>query len=141
MRKSPAAIWPILMVLDLVFTLGTAVVWTTTMTAMVGLLLANDPPWAITLSDWKDSFNSFFTSKNHPMGRALIPSAMCTSVWLWLYAGSGFVLKTARRFDIGFDWFNRHFDIEKKPLQSIGLVAGAIVACVYWAVVVVMRFL
>jgi hypothetical protein len=69
-----------------------------------------------------------------PRGTALLPS-----VWLWLYAVSGFFLKTARRFDIGFDWFSRHFDIEKKPLQSIGLVAGAIVALVYWAVVLVMR--
>jgi hypothetical protein len=59
--------------------------------------------------------------------------------WLWLYAGSGFLLKAARRFDLGFDWFNRKFDIEKKPLQSIGLVAGALVAVVYWAVVVVSR--
>jgi|HubBroStandDraft_6_1064221.scaffolds.fasta_scaffold326672_1 hypothetical protein len=66
--------------------------------------------------------------------------AFFTSVWLWLYAGSGFLLKAARRLDIGFDWFNRHFDIEKKPLQSIGLVAGAIVAVVYWTVVVVHHF-
>jgi hypothetical protein len=62
--------------------------------------------------------------------------ALFTSIWLWLYAGSGFLLKAARRFDIGFEWFNRHFDIEKKPLQSIGLVAGALV---YWAVVIVSR--
>jgi hypothetical protein len=62
-------------------------------------------------------------------------------VWLWLYAGSGFLLKFARRFDIGFQWFNRHFDIEKKPLQSIGLVAGALVAVVYWAVVIVSRMI
>jgi len=48
-------------------------------------------------------------------------------------------LKAARRFDIGFDWFNRRFDIEKKPLQSIGLVAGALVAFVYWAVAIVSR--
>jgi len=61
--------------------------------------------------------------------------AFFTSIWLWLYAGSGFILKAARRFDIGFDWFNRKFDIEKKPLQSIGLVAGALVAIVYWAAV------
>ena len=66
--------------------------------------------------------------------------AFFTSIWLWLYAGSGFILKAARKFDIGFDWFSRHFDIEKKPLQSIGLVAGAIVAVVYWAVVVVHHF-
>ena len=65
--------------------------------------------------------------------------AFFTSIWLWLYAGSGFLLKAARRFDIGFDWFNRHFDIEKKPLQCIGLVAGALVAVVYWAVVIVSR--
>lgn len=62
-----------------------------------------------------------------------------TSVWLWLYAGSGFLLKFARRFDVGFQWFNRRFDIEKKPLSSIGLVAGCIVALVYWAAVVVSR--
>ena len=55
-----------------------------------------------------------------------------TSIWLWLYAVSGMVLKTARRFDIGFQWFNRKFDIEKKPLQAIGLVAGSLVAIIYW---------
>ena len=65
--------------------------------------------------------------------------AFFTSIWLWLYAGSGFLLKAARRFDLGFDWFNRHFDIEKKPLQSIGLVAGALVAVVYWTAVIVSR--
>jgi hypothetical protein len=65
--------------------------------------------------------------------------AFWTSIWLWLYAGAGFLLKAARRFDIGFNWFNRHFDIEKKPLQSIGLVAGALVAVVYWTAVIVSR--
>ena len=58
--------------------------------------------------------------------------AFFTSTWLWLYAGSGFLLKFARRFDLGFDWFNRKFDIEKKPLSAIGLVAGSIVAILYW---------
>jgi hypothetical protein len=53
-----------------------------------------------------------------------------TSVWLWLYAGSGFFLRAARRFDI-----------EKKPLQSIGLVAGALVAMGYWAAIIVHRLL
>jgi hypothetical protein len=59
--------------------------------------------------------------------------------WFLLYAGSGFMLKAARRFDIGFEWFNRKFDVEKKPLQSIGLVAGALVAVGYWVAVVVTR--
>jgi hypothetical protein len=63
--------------------------------------------------------------------------AFFSSMWLWLYAGSGFLLKAARRFDIGFAWFNRKFDIEHKPLSAIGLVAGAIVAVLWWAVVAV----
>jgi hypothetical protein len=64
-----------------------------------------------------------------------------TIIWLWLYAGSGFLLKAARRFDIGFDWFNRKFDIEKKPLQSIGLVAGSLVALMYWTFAIIHRFI
>jgi len=63
--------------------------------------------------------------------------AFFTSVWLWLYAGSGFLLKAARRFDIGFDWFNRKFDIEKKPLSSIGFVAAVLVVVCYSSAVII----
>jgi hypothetical protein len=70
-------------------------------------------------------------SVKYQMWYLLFPTFF-TIIWLWLFAGSGFVLKAARRFDIGFDWFNRKFDIEKKPLQSIGLVSGCIVALIYW---------
>jgi hypothetical protein len=66
--------------------------------------------------------------------------AFFTSIWLWLYAGSGFLLKFARRFDLGFDWFNRKFDIEKKPLNAIGLVAGSLVAILYWTWAVFRHF-
>jgi hypothetical protein len=69
---------------------------------------------------------------------AFVPT-LFTNIWLLLYLCSGFLLKFARRFDIGFQWFNRHFDIEKKPLTCIGLVAGVLVAMVYWAVVIVSR--
>jgi hypothetical protein len=60
-----------------------------------------------------------------------------TCVWLWLYAGSGFLLKCSRHFDIGFQWFNSKADIEKHPLSAIGLVAGCIVALLWWTVVLV----
>jgi len=77
--------------------------------------------------------------ERRPVALPVVLASLFTSIWLWLYAGSGFLLKAARRFDLGFDWFNRHFDIEKKPLQSIGLVAGALVAVVYWTAVIVSR--
>jgi hypothetical protein len=63
--------------------------------------------------------------------------AFFTSVWLWLYAGAGFLLRASRRFDLGFEWFNRKFDIEKKPLQAIGLVAGTVLALVWWSAAII----
>jgi hypothetical protein len=79
-----------------------------------------------------------FGSDPHGVGGAAVKgayfyAAFFTSIWLWAYAGAGFLLKGARRLDVGFAWFNRRFDIEKKPLSSIGLVAGALCAAVYWA--------
>lgn len=59
--------------------------------------------------------------------------AFFSCVWTISYAGSGFLLKFARRFDLGFQWFNSKFDIEKKPLSAIGLVAGSLVALLYWS--------
>jgi hypothetical protein len=79
------------------------------------------------------------TDEGLSLAYGMVLPAFFTSIWLWLYAGSGFILKAARRFDIGFEWFNRNFDIEKKPLQSIGLIAGAMVAVIYWAAVMVSR--
>jgi len=67
--------------------------------------------------------------------------AFATSMWIWLYAGSGLLLILARRIDIGFQWFNRKFDIEKKPLSAIGLVAGASVAVLYWTTMIVGGFM
>jgi hypothetical protein len=66
-----------------------------------------------------------------------IIAALFTSMWLWLYAGSGFLIKFASRFNIGYRWFISHFDIEHKPLSAIGLVAGCVVALLWWTVVIV----
>src|SRR5437764_73093 len=48
-----------------------------------------------------------------------IAPAFFTSIWLWLYVGSGFLLKAARRLDIAVDRINRRMD-EKKALSTIG---------------------
>jgi hypothetical protein len=65
-------------------------------------------------------------------GTPVLLASLFTSIWTWLYITSAFLLNLARRFDIGFQWFNQKFDIEKKPLSAIGLVAGALVSLVYW---------
>jgi hypothetical protein len=121
-QRSVMLIWYI--TFDLLLTLGTAILWNL-------WLVSNSSRFAYLEDHAQVSFKLF--------AWFLIYPALFTSTWLWLYAGSGFLLKAARRFDIGFDWFNRKFDIEKKPLQSIGLVSGAIVALIYWSVVIVGR--
>jgi len=63
--------------------------------------------------------------------------AFFTSIWALMYFAAGVFIAGLRRFDIGFQWFNRRFDIEKKPLSSMGLIAGAIVAVLWWTVVAV----
>jgi hypothetical protein len=75
------------------------------------------------------------------IGRLSVVPAFIAGIWMWLPVVSGFLLIAARRFNIGFEWFSRTFDIEKHPLQSIGLVAGAIVAVVYWTAVGISRVL
>lgn len=140
-RTSHSLTWVLLLIIDLIITGYTSVVF-----VYVAVVLAKGA------DDLGGTIISLpFKIAQHPIDLAWIlvaPKAtasflfipcLFTSIWLWLYAGSGFLLKAARRFDLGFDWFNRKFDIEKKPLQSIGMVAGALVAVVYWTAVIVAR--
>jgi hypothetical protein len=77
-------------------------------------------------------------SRDHLEGYALLFGVtLVPLIWLGLFTVAGLAIVVARRFDIGFQWFNRKFDIEHKPLQSIGLVAGALVAMAYWSAVIV----
>jgi hypothetical protein len=99
-----------------------------------------DTQW---LEKWADSMDGHWMEVGleyvKMTGPLFLIAALWPSIALWLYASSGFIIKFARRFDQSLGWFNRRFDIEKKPLSSIGLVAGALVALIYWAAVIVSR--
>lgn len=71
-----------------------------------------------------------------PLAAFLYPSFF-TVVWVSLYGLAGILVKIAH--SLGLLW--RMFDIEKKPLQAIGLVAGALVALAYWAVAIMSSFI
>lgn len=66
-------------------------------------------------------------------------AVVLVSLWLGVSTIAGIIVKAACRFDRAFQWFNAHFDIEKKPLQSIGLVAGSLVALLYWVAAITSR--
>ena len=51
-----------------------------------------------------------------------------TSVWLWLYALSGLIVRLAR----GVGFLRDKLDIEERPLYSMRLVAGVLAALAWW---------
>jgi hypothetical protein len=70
--------------------------------------------------------------------RLTVVPALLVTMWMWLPVASGFLLRLARRLDIAVAWLNKRMD-EKKAISTIGLVAGALVAMVYWAWAIVSR--
>lgn len=122
-----------LILLDFVLTSSIALLTAHTILSMWSV--NNDPrrwDWS-----WSGVVVSHFMDfhQNHSWIVFVFP-AFLTSIWLWLYTGSGFLIRAARRFNVGFGWFNRNFDVEHKPLQSIGLVSGALVALMFWALLI-----
>ena len=61
----------------------------------------------------------------------LFYSTFFTSIWLWIYALSGFTVKLAQKLNIGLTWFKGKFDIDKKPLRSMALVSIMIVTIIF----------
>jgi hypothetical protein len=142
-------VWSVLLIVDALLTVYLGIVGLT-----FGLFIGGhalrwlEPRYYVEMIGWQDVMNIAVRVPSHPILFAqvvarqahifpLLMSGFVASVWLWLYFGSGFVLKAARRFDIGFDWFKRRFDIEHKPLSAIGRIAGALVAVFWWGVVLV----
>ncbi|HEY1946723.1 MAG TPA: hypothetical protein VGG97_06945 [Bryobacteraceae bacterium] len=84
-----------------------------------------------------------FTFWHHPaMYDELAPlylfPAFVPSIWLWLYTVSGLIVKWVRRFELGIGRMHLVFDIENKPLQSVGIVAGTAVAIFYWVGLIIL---
>ncbi len=147
MKRSSRGLQPLLLVLDVMLTSAFA---------LVGVCIGAFLQWTVSevlhpVVSPTYGWQAYFVNTILHVPESVIPSlqphhdfgvarlwfypAFFTSIWLWLFAESGFILKAARSFDIGFDWFNRHFDIETKPLSSIGLVSGALLALIYWVAV------
>ena len=88
----------------------------------------------------KDFVGTFISNEEGSFSSVALPGtlmfwfipAFFGRLWLLAYVGSGLLLKTARRLDLGYAWFNKKFDVENHPLQCIGLVAGTLCALGYW---------
>lgn len=61
-------------------------------------------------------------------------STFFTSVWVWLYAISGLVVKLEGYLGIGFSRLKWFLDIENKPLHSLGVISMLLVTLIYLGV-------
>jgi hypothetical protein len=62
-------------------------------------------------------------------------STYFTSIWIWLYAVSGFLMKGARILGLGLDTLRMRFlNVSEKPFMSIGFAANCLITGIYVAV-------
>jgi serine/threonine protein kinase len=55
-------------------------------------------------------------------------STMFTSVWVWLYAVAGGVLRIFRPVLESLDWLKRHFDVEARPVHTMGMLLALLIS-------------
>ena len=60
-----------------------------------------------------------------------IYSTFLTSVWVWLYALSGFLVKGIAASRKGLHFLKRHLNLEEHPLRSMGFVLMFLVTAGY----------
>ena len=68
---------------------------------------------------------------NRGDGRDGSAPTLPTSVWLWLYALSGFLVKAIARSRKGLHLLQKHLNLEEHPLRSMGFVLMLLVTVVY----------
>jgi hypothetical protein len=59
-------------------------------------------------------------------------ASLLASIWFWLLVTSGLLIRATLRLPFAIPLLNRRFDIERKPLQCLGLMAGGVAAVCYW---------
>ena len=61
-------------------------------------------------------------------------------IWLWLYAISGFIIKLISSTRKGLQFFQRHLDIDNKPLRSMAFVLITIITLTYLIIAIFLLF-
>jgi len=65
---------------------------------------------------------------------------MVPSIWLWLYLAATLVVRLAVRTAPVFRFSIYFLDIDQHPIRSVGIVAAALVSCVYIVLVAIWKF-
>lgn len=52
----------------------------------------------------------------------MLLSTLFTSVWVWLYAGAGLILRVTYPVLKSLDWLTRHLNVETHPVHAMGML-------------------
>lgn len=140
MAKSDARLRvPALLLFDLAATaLISFVVGFLVLAPLFAIILENPP---LTFTRLAEAFGEglTFSGKSASAG-IFIYSTFFTSVWVWLYALSGFLVKGIAASRTGLHFLQRHLNLEEHPLRSMGFVLMLLVTVGYvvWGLILVL---
>jgi uncharacterized protein len=131
MEKKASLPWGIgLLVLDIFLTIaifiGILMVCYLSITQQVPRSL----PTAATIWTGLKQLAAFEEFRGAPPG-IMFYSTFFTSVWLWLYAGSGLMARLVESSLRGFVWIRRLLNVDKEPVLAAGTLCIAITTCMY----------
>lgn len=116
----------------LIFFVVGLVVMTNLVAIIMSIFISTDVG---TLTKMTEAFwNGLRFSGSTPKAAGLgifIYSTFFTSVWVWLYALSGFLIKLITRLRGGLHFLQKHLNLEEHPLRSMGLVLILLVTVGY----------
>ena len=96
--------------------------------------------------DWNHVVSNFgfnplpiFSGLKRPYEMFFWPG-MVPSMWLWLYVAATLIVRLVVRTAPVFRFSVYFFDIDQHPIRSVGVVAAALVSCVYIVLLAIWKF-
>jgi len=75
-----------------------------------------------------------FRDSAHSLIAIFIYPTFVTSIWIWQFVAARLIIKAARHFSTTLHFLVRLQDVDKKPIQSVGRVAGVLTCVIYLGV-------
>lgn len=110
-------------------------------TILFAIISAEAEAWATGVdpgvSEVLQKMPSVLVELSWELGAVNTPAAAVALVWLWIFLLGRLALRISYKFDAVFNWFTKYLNIQEKPLQCIGIAAGALIASGYCIMVLI----
>jgi hypothetical protein len=131
MSAARILIHPLFLILDAAFTtliFGIAV-WLTAW--MLSSLTSGEPLELSELPSLIAGAATFWNDDAYAVSGIFLYSTFVTSAWIWLFVVSGLVVRSLSAIGLAIRKLGKIFDVEEKPLRSIGFVSMVLVTAAF----------